>query len=93
MYFYKVRPVEGFGIQYLYSRADSPHGPLDVALAVHDNDITIMPFGYHPVAAPPGYDIYYLWFLVGSTRVMRPHDDPVHAWIKSAPQPARSYPY
>jgi 5-deoxy-glucuronate isomerase len=92
LYFYRIRPVDGFGLQYLYSRADSPHGALDQAVAIHDDDLTIMPFGYHPVAAPPGYDVYYLWFLAGPTRLMRPHDDPAHAWIKTAYEEARVYP-
>lgn len=92
LYFYKMRPAEGFGVQYLYSWPDSPHGALDEALPLHEDDITFMPFGYHPVAAPPGYDVYYLWFLAGETRLMRPHDDPVHAWIKGQPVEGRSYP-
>ena len=95
LYLYKVRPEEGFGVQYLYSRPDSPHGPLDLPLIVRQNDITLMPFGYHPVAAPPGYDVYYLWFLSGPTRLMRPNDDPQHAWIKTAHEreAARFYPH
>ncbi len=92
LYLYKIRPAEGFGLQCFYSRPDSPRGELDEAVAVRDNDLTLMPFGYHPVAAPPGYDVYYLWFLAGPTRLMRPHDDPVYAWIKTAPVEARSYP-
>jgi 5-deoxy-glucuronate isomerase len=92
LYLYKIRPAEGFGVQYLYSRPDSPHGPLDEALPLHEDDVTFMPFGYHPVAAPPGYDVYYLWFLAGETRLLRPHDDPVHAWIKDRPAENRSYP-
>lgn len=93
LYFYKLRPEDGFGIQYVYSRPDSPHGPLEQPMALHDNDVTIMPFGYHPVAAPPGYDVYYLWFLAGKTRLMRPRDDPAYAWIKSAPERTRFYPH
>ncbi len=93
LYFYKIRPSEGFGIQYLYSRPESPHGALDEAIPLHEDDVTVMPFGYHPVAAPPGYDVYYLWFLAGKTRLMRPHDDPVHAWIKNHPIENRSYPH
>lgn len=92
LYLYKVRPAGGFGIQYLYSDADSPRGPLEAPQVVRENDLTLMPFGYHPVAAPPGYDIYYLWFLAGPTRLMRPHDDPRHAWIKEGESVARSYP-
>ncbi len=96
LYLYKIRPETGFGIQYLYTPPGSPYGPLDQALAVRHNDLTLMPFGYHPVAAPPGYDVYYLWFLSGESRVLRPHDDPAHAWIKTEitaePERSRSYP-
>jgi 5-deoxy-glucuronate isomerase len=96
LYLYKIRPETGFGIQYLYTPPDSPYGPLDEALAVRQNDLTLMPFGYHPVAAPPGYDVYYLWFLSGETRTLRPHDDPAHTWIKTGIRAerdsVRSYP-
>lgn len=92
LYLYKIRPAHGFGIQYLYSRPDSPRGALEEAIPLHEDDITLMPFGYHPVAAPPGYDVYYLWFLAGNTRLMRPHDDPAHAWIKAQPPENRTYP-
>jgi 5-deoxy-glucuronate isomerase len=92
LYLYKIRPAGGFGIQYLYTPAGSPHGRLDQALAVREDDLTIMPYGYHPVAAPPGYDVYYLWFLAGRTRLMRPRDDPDHAWIKTQHEAPRSYP-
>ncbi len=96
LYLYKMRPERGFGIQYFYTPPGSSYGELDQALAVRHNDLTLIPFGYHPVAAPPGYDVYYLWFLAGERRVMRPHDDPSHAWIKSEitaeREPTRSYP-
>ncbi|HEV2236457.1 MAG TPA: 5-deoxy-glucuronate isomerase [Ktedonobacterales bacterium] len=92
LYYYQVRPERGFGLQYLYTPDGSPHGALDQALAVRHRDVTLMPYGYHPVAAPPGYDLYYLWFLAGATRLMRPHDDPAHAWVKDAPDAPRTYP-
>ena len=93
VYFYKIRPAEGFGMQYFYSRPDSPHGALDEAVSVREDDVTVMPFGYHPVAAPPGFDVYYLWFLTGQTRLLRPHDDPRYAWIKDQPAEERTYPH
>ena len=95
LYLYKLRPDDGFGVQYLYTGAGSKHGALDQPLIVRQNDLTLMPFGYHPVAAPPGYDVYYLWFLSGPTRLMRPHDDPRYAWIKTelAQETPRSYPH
>lgn len=92
VYFYKIRPAEGFGVQYLYSYPDSPRGPLEQPLVVREDDVTLMPYGYHPVAAPPGYDVYYLWLLSGPRRLMRPKDDPRHAWIKAATEEPRQYP-
>ena len=92
LYLFKIRPESGFGLQYFYSRPDSPRGALEQAVSVRQDDLTLMPFGYHPVAAPPGYDVYYLWFLAGPRRLMLPRDDPAYAWIKTAPQESRSYP-
>lgn len=93
VYFFKLRPENGFGIQYMYSAADAAdRAPIDVAYAVHNNDLTVIPYGYHPVAAPPGYDVYYLWFLTGSTRLLLPHDDPAHSWIGAGEPVARTYP-
>jgi 5-deoxy-glucuronate isomerase len=92
LYLYKVRPINGFGLQYMYTQPGSPYGELDEALVVRHNDLTIIPYGYHPVAAPPGYDVYYLWFLSGPKRFMHPNDDPAHAWIKTAPEGQRTYP-
>ena len=92
VYLFKIRPEEGFGVQVFYSRPESLRGALDEAVAVRNDDLTLMPFGYHPVAAPPGYDVYYLWFLAGPTRLMRPRDDPMYAWIKTAPAEERFFP-
>jgi 5-deoxy-glucuronate isomerase len=83
LYIYKIRPEQGFGIQYWYTTSDSPFGALDEVAAVRENDITLMPYGYHPVAAPPGYDVYYLWFMAGAVREMRPNEDPRHRWLKT----------
>lgn len=92
LYIFKIRPATGFGIQGWYTRADSPFDALNTAAIVRDNDVTIMPYGYHPVAAPPGYDVYYLWFMAGPVREMHPHDDPDHTWIKTDPGTARDLP-
>jgi 5-deoxy-glucuronate isomerase len=39
--------------------------------------------GYHPVVAGPGYDVYYLNFLAGSSRTLAVTEDPNHVWIRS----------
>ena len=77
IYFFKVEPEQGFGYQRLYSDDRS----LDVALTVENNDLTLLPRGYHPVAAAPGYMVYYLWALAGPQRRMTPHNDPDHEWV------------
>lgn len=38
--------------------------------------------GYHPVVAAPGYDVYYLNFLAGTTPSWAAHDDPRLAWVR-----------
>ena len=92
LYLYKIRPEQGFGLQLLYTRPDSPFAALDEALAVRQDDVTLMPYGFHPVAAPPGYDVYYLWFMAGTPRIMLPHDDPDHTWVKTASAEPRDFP-
>ena len=94
VYLYKVRPENGFGIQYVYSPEEDGDGrpAIDEAHAVRHNDFSVISYGYHPVAAPPGYDVYYLWFLAGRTRLMQPRDDPAHAWIAGGDAIARHYP-
>jgi 5-deoxy-glucuronate isomerase len=44
-------------------------------------DVVAISRGYDPVAAAPGYELYYLWVLAGEERVMRPYEDPNHAWV------------
>ena len=76
IYYFRVDPAQGFGIQRIYTGDDT----MDEVYAVRDGDAVVIPRGYHPVAAAPGYRVYYLWMLAGPERVMRPRDDPAHAW-------------
>ena len=71
VYFFRLTPKEGFGFQRVYS----PQRGIDYAFAVEDCDTVAIPFGYHPVAAAPGCELYYLWALAGRRRAMRPRDD------------------
>lgn len=81
-YYFRVDPRQGFGVQMIYT-AD---GELDEAYRIQDGDLTLLPRGYHPVAAAPGYRVYYLWALAGyQGRKLRPADDPAHAWVNEAP--------
>ena len=57
---------------------------LDETIVAGNNQAVLVPEGYHPVAAAPGYNTYYLNFLAGSAQSLANSDDPVHAWIKDS---------
>lgn len=77
-YFYKIDRPEGFAIQRVYT-SDSR---LDGFILARNNDVVLVPEGYHPVASAPGYTTYYLNFLAGTAQSLANTDDPEHAWIK-----------
>lgn len=78
IYFYKIDKPEGYAIQRVYT-AD---GKLDEVMIAKDNDLVLVPEGYHPVASAAGYTTYYLNFLAGSAQSLANSDDPAHSWIK-----------
>jgi 5-deoxy-glucuronate isomerase len=78
VYHYRVQPAHGFAHQMLYAGAES------VTHTVRDGDAVLLPYGYHPVSAPPGYRVYYLWALAGAERKLALHEDPAHVWIHHA---------
>ena len=43
---------------------------------VRDGDAVLLPYGYHPVSAPPGYSLYYLWAMAGDERQLALYEDP-----------------
>lgn len=80
-YYYKIRNdggPRGYAIQRVYTGDRS----LDFVAAAHDDDIILVPEGYHPVSAAYGYDCYYLNFLAGSAQSLANSDDPDYAWVK-----------
>jgi 5-deoxy-glucuronate isomerase len=76
VYHYRVDPPQGFGHQMLYT-----NGGESVTHEVRDGDTVLLPYGYHPVSAPPGYRLYYLWAMAGAERRLALHEDPAHRWI------------
>ena len=82
VYLYKMNPSQGYGLQRVYTPKDDAE-PFDVTYAVKDGDVVVLPRGYHPVVAAPGYQLLYLWALAGETRKYGAWtDDPEHSWIK-----------
>ncbi|HEY6031636.1 MAG TPA: 5-deoxy-glucuronate isomerase, partial [Gaiellaceae bacterium] len=49
-------------------RVYTDDGSLDETVAVRDGDVVLVPRGYHPVAAGPRHDLYYLNVMAGPVR-------------------------
>jgi 5-deoxy-glucuronate isomerase len=79
IYYYRIRQPEGFALQHLYS----DNNPSGRTVQARDGDAVLVRSGFHPVVAGPGYDVYYLNFLAGSSRAMAVTEDPRHVWIRS----------
>lgn len=77
VYFYKTNKPQGYAIQQVYTSDRS----LDEIAVAQNNDIVLIPKGYHPVVAGHGYDVYYLNFLTGSDQSLANTPDPDHEWI------------
>src|SRR5690606_3603649 len=77
IYFYKLSKPQGYALQRVYTS----DGSLDEVAIARDNDVVLVPKGYHPVVAGHGYDVYYLNFLAGSDQSLANSPDPDHAWI------------
>jgi len=67
LYYHRLRRPDGWTIQRVYSH----HGTLDVTVAARDGDCVLVPRGYHPVSAAPGFDLYYLNVMAGPVRQWR----------------------
>lgn len=78
IYYYKIDKPYGYAVQRVYTDDRT----IDSAVVAHNNDIVLVPAGYHPVSAAYGYNCYYLNFLAGSAQVLSARDDPAYAWIK-----------
>lgn len=80
VYHFRVSPAHGFGHQMLYTEDGE-----SVTHQVRDGDAVLLPYGYHPVSAPPGYSLYYLWAMAGDQRQLALYEDPAHRWIHDQP--------
>jgi 5-deoxy-glucuronate isomerase len=75
-YLYRFSPAGGFGVAVNYEDES-----MEAATVVHDGSAQRIVRGYHPVAAAPGYVMYYLWALAGESDELQPSFDPAHAWL------------
>lgn len=83
IYYFQLDPPQGFGFMRVYSDPADPE-QFDHSFAVEHGDTVLIPRGYHPVVACPGYTLNYTWILAGEARTYGAWtDDPRHSWIKS----------
>jgi 5-deoxy-glucuronate isomerase len=76
-YYHLMNKEGAFAIQRIYTDDKS----LNETMIVKNGDLVIVPKGYHPVSAPPGYELYYLNIMAGPHRVWKFHNDPDHEWV------------
>ena len=76
-YFHKINPPQGYVHQRIYTDDRS----LDESLSADDNNVVLVPKGYHPVGVPHGYESYYLNVMAGPKRIWKFYNDPNHEWI------------
>lgn len=88
IYYYKIDRPGGYAFQRVYTDPESPlHQAgfaIDSVVKAQNNDVVLIPEGYHPVASPPGYTTYYLNVLAGSAQSLAASDDPTYAWVKNS---------
>jgi 5-deoxy-glucuronate isomerase len=81
-YYYRIDPLHGWALHHNYS----PEHFLDEVLRARNGDLILSPHGYHPVAAPPGSNVYYLNYMAGEAlneeRAIPPVDDPHWSWMR-----------
>jgi 5-deoxy-glucuronate isomerase len=86
VYFYRFSRPGAFAFQRVYT----PDRSVDESLAPADCDVVLVPAGYHPVAAAPGAECYYLNIMAGPGRAWAFSVDPDHAaqmdWNPAAPR-------
>ena len=80
IYFYKVDKPHGFAWQKVYTADGAFHRIVEAK----DNDVVMVPRGYHPVVAGYGYNVYYLNILAGTDHSLASTDDPAHHWARES---------
>lgn len=80
LYFFKTDKPQGWGIERIYS----PDRSVNEFIFLQNNTVTYMPWGYHPIVAAPGYNLYYMFFLAGNQTKLGQFEDPEHSWIKNS---------
>jgi 5-deoxy-glucuronate isomerase len=90
IYYFRVDHPDGFAFLRVYDSA----GKQDSTALIRDGDLGVLRSGYHLVAAPPGYGVYYLAVLAGAARNLAASTDPSYDHLKAAsPKPDTRVPF
>ena len=81
-YYYRIQPEDGVAFHRNY-RLDTD---FDEIIPAGHGDCVLVTQGFHPVAAAPGSNVYFLNYLAGEpqneARNYKPVEDPSTVWIK-----------
>lgn len=73
IYYHKLNPEEGgFALQRIYNDDKT----INDVYVIENNSAVLVKEGYHPVAVPPAYDLYYLNVMAGPVRTWKFYNDP-----------------
>lgn len=81
-YYHELNPSQGFIFQRVYNDDRT----LDETMSVEHQNVVLVPEGYHPVSAVPGYESYYLNVMAGPKRTWKFHNEPDHEWLFPGPK-------
>ena len=76
-YYHRLAPADGWAVQRVFNDDLS----MDETMSIYNRDLVLVPEGYHPCAAPYGYEMYYLNVMAGPLRNWRFQNHPDHNWI------------
>ncbi|MEG0285949.1 MULTISPECIES: 5-deoxy-glucuronate isomerase [Vagococcus] len=76
-YYHEMNPKQGFIFQRVYTDDLS----IDETMTVENENVVLVPKGYHPVSVPDGYDSYYLNIMAGPIKKWQFNNDKNHEWI------------
>ena len=81
IYYYRIDPEDGFAIHRNYRKDND----FDELFAVRNGELVLVTQGFHPAAAAPGSNVYFLNYLAGElideARAIPPFNDPDYEWI------------
>jgi 5-deoxy-glucuronate isomerase len=83
VYHFLMKPKQGFGFIRVYEPKQR-EDPIDKAFVIEHGDTVVLPKGYHPLTVAPGYQLLYIFSLVGEKREYGAwSDDPDHQWVRA----------